>query len=84
MTVRELHLYGEPLCRMCRAKGRVTEAKHVDHIIPIEQGGTDDPDNLQSLCISCHAEKTAKDRNYTPKGCDANGNPTDPRHPWNR
>ena len=27
---------------------------NVDHIIPVKQGGTDDPDNLRLLCISCH------------------------------
>lgn len=27
---------------------------HIDHIIPISQGGTDDPDNLRALCTACN------------------------------
>ncbi|MDF0628268.1 MULTISPECIES: HNH endonuclease [Acinetobacter] len=48
------------LCLICKANGHVTEATDVDHIIPREHGGTDDPSNLQSLCSPCHKEKTAK------------------------
>lgn len=29
-----------------------------DHIVAVEEGGSDDPDNLQPLCIPCHALKT--------------------------
>jgi HNH endonuclease. len=36
-------------------------AKHVDHIIPKSQGGTDDDGNLQSLCAACHRAKTARE-----------------------
>jgi 5-methylcytosine-specific restriction protein A len=35
--------------------------KEVDHIIPKAQGGTDELDNLQSLCKGCHSRKTAKE-----------------------
>ena len=31
---------------------------HCDHIVPKEMGGSDDDDNLQTLCGSCHAKKT--------------------------
>lgn len=27
---------------------------HVDHIIPITQGGTDNPENLRTLCSACN------------------------------
>lgn len=30
---------------------------HCDHIIPLSRGGTDDLDNLQTLCEECHAQK---------------------------
>ena len=57
-------LQKEPLCRTCMAQGNVTEAKHVDHIMPIKQGGKRyDEDNLQPLCIPCHNRKTKKERN---------------------
>jgi 5-methylcytosine-specific restriction protein A len=41
---------------------RLTEAKEVDHIKPISEGGEAfDIGNLQSLCVSCHAKKSAKE-----------------------
>jgi len=30
---------------------------HVDHIVPISQGGTDDRDNLKALCSTCNQGK---------------------------
>lgn len=47
------------LCVLCQAAGRVEAAHQVDHRIPVSEGGTDHPDNLQSLCIPCHKTKTA-------------------------
>ena len=49
------------LCVKCSEQGRLTEAKEVDHIKAKAHGGTDDWDNLQSLCTPCHREKTAKE-----------------------
>jgi 5-methylcytosine-specific restriction protein A len=34
---------------------------HYDHIIPCRLGGTNDLQNCQALCLSCHQEKTAKE-----------------------
>lgn len=48
-------------CVMCRAAGRVQLARDVDHILAKTQGGTDDADNLQSLCRECHRSKTARE-----------------------
>jgi 5-methylcytosine-specific restriction protein A len=47
------------LCQLCLKSGRVTEAQVVDHITPKAKGGTDNLDNLQSLCNHCHDHKTA-------------------------
>lgn len=33
----------------------------IDHILALCNGGTDDWDNLQPLCILCHRKKTARD-----------------------
>ena len=33
-----------------------------DHIIPFANGGTNDPENLQMLCIPCHKEKSAAEK----------------------
>jgi 5-methylcytosine-specific restriction enzyme A len=30
----------------------------VDHIVERDQGGSDDPSNLQTLCVRCHGKKT--------------------------
>lgn len=31
----------------------------LDHIVPLIDGGSHDPSNLQTLCVPCHREKTA-------------------------
>jgi 5-methylcytosine-specific restriction protein A len=49
------------LCVACRAKGRITDATDVDHIVPLSKGGTDDLGNLQSLCERCHKSKSLAD-----------------------
>jgi len=45
---------------VCRSCGRVAsgQAAHVDHIVPLEDGGSDQDENLQTLCRSCHGRKT--------------------------
>jgi 5-methylcytosine-specific restriction protein A len=72
------------LCAKCLEHGRVTPGNEVDHITPKAKGGTDDMDNLQTLCTPCHTIKTIKDNGATPKGCNANGVPIDDEHAWNR
>ncbi|AGT09974.1 HNH nuclease [Paracoccus aminophilus JCM 7686] len=49
------------LCVLCIRSGRPVVAHSVDHIVPKSKGGTDDLDNLQSLCRPCHAAKTARE-----------------------
>jgi 5-methylcytosine-specific restriction protein A len=69
-------------CRHCSRALRVGE---VDHIKPLEHGGTNDDDNLQLLCSICHKIKTAKDRGYVLKsGSSEDGLPTSKLHHWNR
>lgn len=60
---RKRQLIKEPLCRMCKQKDLITPANMVDHIVPINQGGSKlDASNLQSLCdyrgLSCHEKKS--------------------------
>lgn len=49
------------LCVPCSDRGVYTVATAVDHIIPKSEGGTDDMNNLQSICKDCHSEKTAQE-----------------------
>jgi 5-methylcytosine-specific restriction protein A len=52
-----------PLCVSCLSNHLVVAAQHVDHIRPISEGGAMwNIENLQSLCISCHNRKSAKER----------------------
>lgn len=56
-TLRARHLNEEPQCRRCGSTNRL----QVDHIVAREDGGTDDPWNLQTLCIYCHSRKTYRE-----------------------
>ena len=47
------------LCQPCMADGKLRPAKQVDHKVPKFEGGTDDDDNLQAICLPCHQAKTA-------------------------
>lgn len=61
--LREIHIRRNPLCESCLENGRITPAVIVDHKVEIKDGGGRlDPDNLQSLCRSCHNKKTAQER----------------------
>lgn len=44
----------------CQTCSKVIGGKeaHVDHIIPLEDGGADEDANLQTLCSRCHGRKT--------------------------
>lgn len=58
-----MKLEQQPMCEECERRGRLTPAQMVDHIVPINKGGTPlDMDNLQSLCNACHARKSAQDK----------------------
>jgi len=57
--LRTMQLNEEPLCRMCKEKGKLTPAVLVDHINSIEERPDLrlDQGNRQSLCRSCHDSK---------------------------
>lgn len=63
-----MHLARHPLCVECQAKGMVVAAAEVDHIVPLADGGTNDDENLQSLCKSCHSRKTARESGFGKEG----------------
>ena len=51
----------EPLCRTCASEGRTTLAAIRDHVIPLEEGGSDADENIQPLCQTCSDAKTHKE-----------------------
>jgi 5-methylcytosine-specific restriction enzyme A len=55
------------LCKECEKAGRLTPATEVDHITPKAKGGTDDPENLASICSPCHRDKTARENGAKPR-----------------
>ncbi len=58
--LRRWYMAGHPLCEdpFNVHAGCVVPGEVVDHIQPLSQGGTNDEDNLQTLCWSCHSRKT--------------------------
>ena len=59
--IRNVKFRNNPLCELCLLKGIITITEEVHHIIPIDVYNLNeelafDIDNLQSLCVSCHAE----------------------------
>lgn len=56
---RERILSAHPLCAACDAQGLTALATVVDHVVPLWKGGADHDTNLQPLCTSCHAAKSA-------------------------
>lgn len=54
-------------CAKCTRKIRSGELWHADHIIALENGGTNDPSNFQPLCAWCHAIKTKEDHGKAAK-----------------
>lgn len=45
-------------CKGC--KNLLDETYEIDHILALEDNGTNDLDNLQALCRNCHGKKTAR------------------------
>ena len=60
--LRRYYIKANPLCEWCNRKGKTTAGNCVDHLKPISLGGSKvDESNLQTLCNSCHAKKSASE-----------------------
>ena len=63
------HRREEPLCRECKAEGKVTQARVTDHIVPISQGADPwDESNWQSLCTPHHDLKRKRESLFDMQG----------------
>ncbi len=90
--LRAMQLARQPLCSACmNDEGRAVPAVDVDHRVPISQGGEPwSMENLQSLCHAHHSIKTGFDmkgesfERWERRGCNPDGSPRDPQHPWHR
>ena len=64
LRLRRDKLTKHPLCQRCADEGRITPAREVHHVRPVEEGvgyaererRMYDPDNLRSLCHDCHVK----------------------------
>ncbi len=95
---RSATLRAAPGCAVAGCDRRPSHVDHI--VSRRRGGAPFDPANLQTLCHSHHTEKTNRvdgggGRNLggnsaggalvmRARGCDADGNPLDPRHTWRR
>jgi 5-methylcytosine-specific restriction endonuclease McrA len=61
--VRSIFTSQRGLCASCKTRLIVDGANkyHVDHIVPLSRGGSNDKYNIQCLCQTCNVRKNAKD-----------------------
>jgi hypothetical protein len=56
---RLLYKRDKGVCAICSLKLR--KGWHLDHIVPLVDGGAFDLSNMQTLCPDCHRQKTAQE-----------------------
>lgn len=52
--IRKRYASEHPLCEKCLEQGKYVPVQEVHHILPKSEGGSNDFENLMSLCRSCH------------------------------
>lgn len=68
---------------VCASRGCGRPAVHVDHVVPRSRGGADTLGNLRGACASCHNRRSAAgNAPLRAIGCNVDGTPLDPSHPW--
>lgn len=46
-------------CQYCGAKGQDVQL-HVDHVVSVADGGSNEPENLKTACVPCNSGKGAR------------------------
>ena len=84
--LRARHLQQHRLCERCKAKGKITLATEVHHVIRCHNDLAlqVDPRNLESICNECHLPVSNDERRGHSYEMDSEGYATDPKHPSNR
>lgn len=67
-ALRIFQMRGGRCAGPCERKLGPNDDWHVDHVIALENGGSDDDANLQILCEWCHKPKTADDHEQAGHG----------------
>lgn len=81
--LRAVVLTEQPMCPECRDQGLLVPATEVDH--QDNDPSNNSRENLVGLCKPHHSQKTAREMHghrARPHGCDVDGIPLDPDHPW--
>jgi len=60
VTLKERKYIRKQQANHCKTCPRFLDLRefHVDHVVPLADGGSDTFDNKQALCITCHLKKT--------------------------
>lgn len=58
--IRDKIFERDQVCLKCGTSKNLT----IDHVVPISKGGTNDLDNLQTLCRKCNVEKGSDTGDY--------------------
>ena len=61
LTIRKNYIAEHPYCEECLKWGKFKDVEHVHHIKPLSEGGSNEANNLKSLCLYHHNQLHAKD-----------------------
>lgn len=66
---RAAYMGEHPVCELCKPEGRTRASRELDHITALRrypvasiEAACFDEDNVQALCISCHAAKSGREQ----------------------
>lgn len=55
------------LCQRCKREGVTRALAHVDHIVPLWEGGSDSDANKEGICLEHHLAKSAEEEARRPR-----------------